>query len=206
METAMTRTTALDVSHLPTFASGSRAPLWWGILFLVIIEAIVFSTFIATYFYLRFHAPNWPPAGEPLPELLLPTINTLVLIGSSLAVYYADSGISKEGDVKRLKIGISLAIVFSATFLVLKVVEYHDSDYFWDTHAYGSIVWTMVIFHSAHVASVLLKGIVVLVMAFRGHFTRYRHLGVQVNGIYWHFVVGIWIPLYLTIYWTPRIA
>jgi cytochrome c oxidase subunit III len=64
----------------------------------------------------------------------------------------------------------------------------------------------MVIFHSAHVASVLLKGIVVLVMAFRGHFTRYRHLGVQVNGIYWHFVVGIWIPLYLTIYWTPRIA
>jgi cytochrome c oxidase subunit III len=202
----MSTVTVMDASHLPVYATGSRAPLWWAVLFLVIIEAIVFSTFIATYFYLRFHAPYWPPVGEPLPELLLPTINTVVLIGSSLAIWYADSGISHYGDVKRLKVGVSFAILFSAMFLILKVVEYHDSTYFWDTHAYGSIVWTMVVFHSAHVGSVLLKGVVVLVLAFRGHFTRYRHLGVQVNGIYWHFVVGIWIPLYLTIYWTPRIA
>lgn len=201
----MSPTTVMNVSHLPVYASGSRAPLWWGMLFLVIIEMIVFATFIFTYFYLRFHAPYWPPAGEPLPELALPLFNSLVLVGSSLAIYYADTGISEKGDVTRLKIGAALAVLFSGTFVALKVVEYSDSSYFWDTHAYGSIVWTIVVFHSAHVASVLLKGVVVLVLAYRGHFTRYRHLGVQINGIYWHFVVVIWIPLFFTIYLVPRI-
>jgi cytochrome c oxidase subunit III len=197
---------AIDVSRLPVFATGSRAPLWWGMIFLVFIEAVVFATFISTYFYFRFLSPYWPPAGEKLPELLLPTLNSLVLIGSSVAIYYADTGISKHGDVRRLKIGVAIAILLSMLFVALKVVEYYDSDYFWDSHAYGSIVWTIVVFHSSHVASVTLKGIVVLVLAFRGHFTKYRHLGVKINGIYWHFVVLIWIPLFITIYLTPRIS
>jgi cytochrome c oxidase subunit III len=197
---------AIDVSRLPVFATGSRAPVGWGMLFLVIIEAVVFATFISTYFYLRFLAPYWPPAGEELPELLLPTLNSLVLLASSGAIYYADTGISKHGDVRRLKIGMAIAVVLSILFVSLKVVEYYDSGYFWDSHAYGSIVWTIVVFHSSHVASVTLKGIVVLVLAFRGHFTRYRHLGVKINGIYWHFVVLIWIPLFITIYITPRIS
>lgn len=198
-------TTSINVSHLPTLVSGPRAPLWWGMLFLVIIESVVFATFISSYFYLKFLADAWPPAGEKLPELLLPTINTVILIGSSVAIYFADTGISEKGSVTRLKIGVGLAALGGLVFLALKIVEYRDQEYYWDSHAYGSIVWTIIVFHSAHVASVLLKALVVLVLAFRGHFTRYRSLGVKVNGLYWHFVVGIWIPLYLTIYWAPRI-
>jgi cytochrome c oxidase subunit III len=202
----MTSANVYDASMLPAFASGSRAPLWWAILLLVVIETMVFATFIASYFYLRFNVAYWPPAGAELPKLLLPTLNTLVLMASSAAVYWADSGISRHGDVRRLKIGMALAILLSLVFLTLKVIEYYQVEYFWDTHAYGSLIWTIVIFHSAHVGSVTLKGGVVLTQAFQGHFTRYRHLGVQVNGIYWHFVVLIWIPLYLTIYIVPRIA
>jgi cytochrome c oxidase subunit III len=202
----MSPISALDVSRLPVFASGSRALLWWGMFLLVVIETMVFATFISSYYYLRFHAPHWPPAGESLPQIVLPTINTLVLLASSVAVFYADSGISRHGDVKRLKTGMAIAVLLSLVFLALKILEYSAVGYFWDTHAYGTIVWTIVVFHSAHVASVTLKGSVVLVLAFRGHFTRYRHLGVQINGIYWHFVVLIWIPLYITIYITPRIT
>ena len=44
-----------------------------------------------------------------------------------------------------------------------------------------------------------------LALAYKGHWTRERCQGVKVNGLYWHFVVVIWIPLYITIYWTPRI-
>lgn len=194
-----------DVAELPVLVSGSRALLWWGMLGLVIIESVVFATFITTYFYLRFHAPQWPPMGIDPPELLLPSINTVVLVASSLAVFWADRGIEK-GDVARLKLGMAIGMALGALFLVLKVVEYRAVDYRWHTDAYGSIVWTMIIFHSAHVASVLLKGAVVEVLAFRGHFTRERHLGVQINGLYWHFVVVIWIPLYITIYLAPRLG
>ncbi len=196
---------AIDVSRLPTLASGSRAPLWWAMLFLVIIEAMVFALFITTYFYLRFLSPHWPPVGEKLPELLLPTINTIILIGSSAAIVWADGGISKYGDQRRLIIGVALSALLGVIFVALKVVEYHDKEYYWDSHAYGSIIWTIIIFHSSHVASVVLKAVVVLALAIRGHFTKYRHIGVQINGLYWHFVVGIWIPLYITIYLVPRI-
>jgi cytochrome c oxidase subunit III len=200
----MSHAATLDVSRLPVYASGPRALLWWGMFLLVTIESVVFATFIASYLFLRFVSPEWPPAGITPPELLLPTVNTLVLVASSIAVYWGDNGI-KKGDVTRLLIGVGAAILFSALFLVLKVVEYADADYWWDTNAYGSIIWTIVIFHSAHVASVLLKGCVVFVLGARGHFDSERHLGAQINGLYWHFVVGIWIPLYFVLYWVPRL-
>jgi cytochrome c oxidase subunit III len=194
-----------DASALPTLHSGRRSPLWWGMVGLLTIETVVFSTLITAYLYLRFHNPNWPPAGVTPPDLLLPTLNTGILIASSFAMYWADQGIEKRGDVGQLKTGLGIAMALAVVFLVLKVVEYGDVEYRWDTSAYGSVIWTIIVFHSAHVASVLLKGVVVEILAFRGHFTRERHLGVQINGLYWHFVVIIWIPLYVTIYLVPRI-
>jgi cytochrome c oxidase subunit III len=67
------------------------------------------------------------------------------------------------------------------------------------------MIWVMIGFHSAHVFTVVLKTIIVDVLAWRGYFNEHRNLGVGVNGVYWHFVVIIWIPLYLTIYWAPRL-
>ncbi|HUF34568.1 MAG TPA: cytochrome c oxidase subunit 3, partial [Gemmatimonadales bacterium] len=90
-------------------------------------------------------------------------------------------------------------------FLAIKYVEYSGLSYDWSSHAYGSITWTMSGFHAAHVMGVLLKGLVVEALAWKGHFTRERRLGVQINGLYWHFVVVVWIPLYFTLYWSPRL-
>jgi cytochrome c oxidase subunit III len=195
----------LDVSEYPALVGGHRGPLWWGMLGLVIIESVVFASFLSGYYYFRFTALEWPPIGEAYPEIVLPTINTLILLLSSATIYYADTSISERGDQRALKIGLSVSILLALTFLALKIVEYRNVEYFWDTHAYGSVIWTIVIFHSAHVGSVVLKAIVVLVLAFRGYWTEHRSLGVKVNGLYWHFVVGIWIPLYFTIYWVPRL-
>lgn len=201
----MSERLVLDVSEYPALVQGPRGSLWWGMAGLILIEVVVFTALIATYYYLKFLNPHWPPAGEPLPKIVLPTINTLVLIGSSLAVFYGDSAISERGDTRGLVIGMGAAMLLGVVFLVLKVIEYSQVEYFWDTNAYGSIVWTMIVFHSSHVLSVVLKTITVLALAYKGHWTRERCQGVKVNGLYWHFVVVIWIPLYITIYWTPRI-
>jgi cytochrome c oxidase subunit III len=194
----------LDVSQLSPYSSWTRAPLWWGFLGLVVIEAAVFSSFIATYLYLKAGSDTWPPAGHSPPDLLLPTLNTLLLIASSFVVHWGDRGI-RFGDERKLQLAMLGAIVMGTAFLVLKYVEYHDSEYWWDSHAYGSIIWTMIGFHSAHVAAVVLKAVIVDVLAWRGYFNRHRRLGAEVNGVYWHFVVVIWIPLYITIYLVPRL-
>jgi cytochrome c oxidase subunit III len=194
----------IDVSHLPNLVSGSRGTLWWSFVLLLVIEATVFATLITAYFYLRMGAPEWPPAGISPPDLALPTFNTFILVLSSVPMYLADKGIT-QGKVHRLLWGGITAIVLATIFLVLKVVEYSDVYYRWDDHAYGSIVWLIIGFHSAHVASVIMKTIVMMILGWRGYFNERRHLGVQVNGLYWHFVVFVWLPLYAVLYWAPRL-
>jgi cytochrome c oxidase subunit I+III len=181
---------------------GVMPPFYWGVAGLILIEVVVFTALITTFFYLRAGAQFWPLDQISEPDLLLPTINTVILILSSLPIYWADKGIEK-GDVKRLKIGLAISFVMGLVFLVLKYVEYSALSYDWATNAYGSIKWTIVGFHSAHVAAVLLKTFVVMGMAFKGHFNERRNAGVQANGIYWHFVVIIWLPLFFTLYISP---
>lgn len=201
----MSERLVLDVSAYPSLVKGPRGALWWAFSGLILIEVVLFTGLIATYYYLKFLNPHWPPAGDKLPMRVLPTINTLVLICSSFAIYYADTSISERGDKRGMVMGLVASLLLGVTFLVLKVVEYSQVEYFWDSHAYGSIVWTMIVFHSSHVLSVVLKTSVVLALAYRGHWTKERCQGIKVNGLYWHFVVVIWIPLYFTIYWSPRL-
>ena len=40
---------------------------WWGMIILIASESMLFATFIASYFYLRFSHPVWPPHGIPMP-------------------------------------------------------------------------------------------------------------------------------------------
>ncbi len=199
----MTAPVRVPYQRLPVLLTGARAPLWWAMLLLITIETMVFATFISSYLFLRFTAPAWPPGEIEPPDLTLPVVNSLILLASSAAVFWADRGI-KKGDQRRLKIGMGAGIFLGLVFLVLKVVEYRDVDYYWNTHAYGSIIWAIIIFHSTHVGAVVAKGCVMELLAFRGYFTEKRHLGIDINGIYWHFVALIWIPLFITIYLVPR--
>lgn len=186
---------------LTTDASGPQTNIWWGIVGLVTVEVTVFTALLTSYFYFEARSPGWPP--EEAPKLLLPTVNTVVLLLSSLAISIADRGISK-GNQFRLRAGLLASIALAILFLALKAWELADKPYQWDDHAYGSIVWLTLGLHSLHVFSVLLKSCVMAVLAFRGFFSRHSYVGVQVNGLYWHFVVVIWIPIYFTIYISPR--
>ncbi|MFP4346072.1 MAG: heme-copper oxidase subunit III [Anaerolineales bacterium] len=186
-------------AELPLNANDPRAPLWWGMIGLITIEAVFFISLIVSYFYLRFYAPEWPLGGISKPDLLLPSIAAVILFVSSAPMYWADSSI-KKGNVRNLKVGLALSFVLGAVFLALKAVEYSAYDYNWATNAYGSITWTIAGFHSAHVITVLLKVAVVFTAAARGYFSEDRNLGVRINGLYWHFVVVVWVPLFFTLY------
>jgi cytochrome c oxidase subunit III len=200
-----TRTEPAPVTpQLPLYTLGPKNVVWWGILGLLAIEIVVFGGLIAMYFWLKLVNPSWPPEGIPIKPLLLPSINTGVLILSGIAMFVAYRGIQR-GNQLALKLGQGIAILLGIVFLVLKVIEYGGYDYNWATHAYGSMTWTMTGFHSAHVISVVFKGLVVLVMALKGMFRSDRHLAFEVSTIYWLFVVVIWLPLFFTMYISPRL-
>lgn len=191
-----------DSHPLPNEVTGPTAPLWWGMVLLIVIELTVFASLIVSYFYLRAFAPAWPLGEIERPELLLPTLATGLLLASSLPIYWADRGMRK-GRRLRLLIGFGAGFLLGVAFLVIKYIEYSEVGYSWSTNAYGSIVWTIIGFHSAHMVALLLKTLVVGAMAIAGYFSATRRIGVQVNGLYWHFVVLIWLPLYATLYLAP---
>lgn len=194
----------VQMLDLPLNLNDHRAPLWWGMVGIIAIEATVFLALITSYYYLRLFAVAWPPEGIGLPDLGLPLASTALLLASSIPVYWADHR-ARKGDLRALKIGLLLGVVLAVAFLAIKVYEYSHVGFRWDTHAYGSIVFAIIGFHSAHVIALLFKTLVVLAAAFRGHFSAQRNVGVQINGLYWHFVVIAWLPLFFTLYLSPRL-
>lgn len=169
---------------LPKHTLGPKNIIWWGMVGLITIETVVVSGLIGMYFYLKLHNPAWPPEGIDNPDLMLPIINTLILLASGVAMRIADNGGKNEQRGKLLG-GQAAALALAAIFLALKWIEYSGYDYDWSTHAYGSVTYAITIFHAGHVVSVVLKGLVVFAMAARGMFTRERRLALEVNGLYW---------------------
>jgi heme/copper-type cytochrome/quinol oxidase subunit 3 len=75
---------ALDVSKLPTSAFGNRGIVWWGTTGFMLSEGVTLAVAASSYLYLRGNEASWPPPPTPLPDLLIPTINLVVLL---LALY-----------------------------------------------------------------------------------------------------------------------
>lgn len=194
---------AIRKESLPSVLSGTGAPVWWAMIVLVVIETTVFATLISSYLYLRFRAQSWPPEGIPQPDLLLPILNTGVLLASSVAVFWGSNGV-KKGDLRRLKLGIGVGIVLEVVFFALKLVLSSGLEYGFTTHAYGSIFSAIDRFHTVHVFVAILMASVAEVLALRGYFAPQRRLGIQAVNIYWQFVAIVWIPVFVVLFLVPR--
>lgn len=190
---------------LPVLLTGSRAPVWWAVILLIVIESTVFATLLTSYAYLRISANAWPPEGIPLPALRLPVLNTFVLLMSSIAVYWAGTAIG-QGDTRKLKLGLAAGIMLEIAFLTVKLIESGGYAFDWSTNAYASIFLGITNLHSVHVVAAIVMASATLILAFRGYFTPERRLGIQVVSYYWQFVAVIWVPVFVVLYLVPRLA
>ena len=173
-----------------------------GILLFIISEIMLFGAFFAAYFFLRVvvNPTEWPPDPFELP-VLVAGINTAILVSSSFTIHYALESIRK-GNHAGLKLGLVLTWMLGATFLFIQMNEYVHIGFSARDFSFGSIFYSLTGLHGAHVFVGLLLLSFAIIRAFRGHFgpAAKDHLGVEVAGIYWHFVDVMWIVVYLTIY------
>lgn len=195
---------ALDVRTLPTRPHGATAPEWWGIMALVCIEAVVFIGAIASYFHFKVRNPAWPPPGIDAPELLLPTLNTLLLVLSAVPIGLALRSF-RRGRAGPARLALPVGMGILVVFLALKLWEYTHKPWGATTHAYGSIVMLMTGLHIAHVTAVVLKTVVIHAYLRSGRIEPDRPAPLEANAVYWYFVVLVWLPLYATIYLSPRL-
>jgi cytochrome c oxidase subunit III len=183
----------------PEVAGQGRSIAWWGILAMIASEVIFFANLIIGYLYLRVRAGQWPPEGiEPL-ELLLPTINTAILLSSALPMHGAHLAI-RRGDRKGMKLGLILTAILGATFISGQAWEYTHAPFSLKSGTFGSTFFTLTGFHGLHVVVGIILIVICYVRAMRGSFNQEHHFAVEAATMYWHFVDAVWIILFAALY------
>ena len=171
----------------------------FGLLTFLISESLMFGGFFATYLLLRGGAEAWPPEGTEV-ELLVPTINTIILVSSSFVIHKGDVAI-KKNDVSGLRLWYIVTAVMGSIFLAGQVYEYKTLGYGLATNVFSNCFYLMTGFHGVHVFVGLLLILGVLWRSRRdGHYSGTKHTGVEMAEIYWHFVDIIWIILFTLLY------
>jgi len=170
-----------------------------GMLLFIISEIMLFGAFFTAYFFIRGVADNpWPAEGTELP-VAVAGVNTAILLSSSFTMHWALES-AKSGNRAGLRAGLFTTLMLGTTFLIIQINEYVNIGFAPSDHAQGSIFYGLTGLHGAHVFVGLTLLLFATIRAFRGHFTPKEHRGVEVPGIYWHFVDVMWVLVYASIY------
>jgi cytochrome c oxidase subunit 3 len=171
----------------------------FGLLTFLASESLMFAGFFATYLILRGGAAAWPPEGTEV-ELLVPAINTIILVSSSFVIHMGDTAI-KKNDVSGLRLWYAVTALMGTIFLAGQVYEYMTLGYGLSTNIFSNCFYLMTGFHGLHVFVGLLLILGVLWRSRKqGHYSSTKHVGVEMAEIYWHFVDIIWIILFTLLY------
>jgi len=103
-------------------------------------------------------------------------------------------------DIPNRRGWLGLGALLGATFLFIQINEYANIGFAPQDHAQQTIFYSLTGLHGAHVFIGLLILLSVTIRAFRGHYSPDSHRGVDIPGIYWHFVDIMWIVVYTTVY------
>ncbi len=185
----------------PANRSSRVEPALLGMLLFIISEIMVFGAFFTAYFFIRVVAVpgGWFPVdGKDLP-VAVAGVNTAILVSSSLTLHWAQTSI-KNGNRFGLQAGMTATFLLGLTFLFIQINEYVHIGFAPQDNAQATVFFSLTGLHGAHVTIGLILLGMVTIRSFKGHFSPEEHHGVEIPGIYWHFVDVMWIVVYTTVY------
>jgi heme/copper-type cytochrome/quinol oxidase subunit 3 len=194
----------LDLSALPLHGLKHASATWWGTLAFMLLEGTGFALVIAMDLYLASVAPAWPPA--PPPDIVPGTVVALLLL-ASVPLNLLLAGWAERRELTKVRWGMVGMTAFGLLPLIVRIFEFPALNVYWDSNAYGSVLWLMLGLHTTHILTDLADTVVLGVLMFTRHGDNKRRFGdVQDNTLYWNFVVLTWLPIYFCIYWVPRLS
>jgi heme/copper-type cytochrome/quinol oxidase subunit 3 len=179
---------ALGLSHL-------KLGMW----IFIASEVMFFGGLIAAFLNFKI---NYPASESELLNISLVGINTFILLTSSFTVVLALDAI-RRGKAKSLAIFLGITAVLGVVFLSGQAYEFsslNSEGLTLSGSVFGSSFFTLTSFHGLHVFIGVLWAIRNAVKAIGGGYTAETSEGVEVFGIYWHFVDIVWIILFTVIY------
>ena len=191
-----------------------------GMWVFLVTEVLFFGGLFATYaVYRRWYPDAFAAASHELDDVL-GTINTAVLITSSLTMALAVHA-AQLGERKRVMMWLAVTMLLGAVFLGVKAFEYYtefsehhvpglgfefDARYVRQAQLFFSLYFVMTGLHALHMIIGLGVMTVMLWWAWRGTITKEYYSPIEISGLYWHFVDIVWIFLFPLLYLIGRHA
>lgn len=165
-------------------------------------EVMFFTGLIGAYLVLRQAQPAWPNPAEML-NIPLTAFNTFLLICSS-ATLVIGLAAAQDGNQETMQVGLFLTVLLGAMFLAIQFHEYqeliHERGLTPTSSLFGSCFFTLTGFHGAHVLGGVITMFIVFINSLKGKYTKDEYRGIEVAGLYWHFVDLVWILLFTIVY------
>jgi cytochrome c oxidase subunit 3 len=191
--------------HLDHMGFGEQDPLQarsnmlLGVKLGILSEVMLFGALFAAYFVIRSESGGWPPDGQERPELILPGLNTLLLLSSSVTMQWAVRSIGR-GTVATMRRALRVTLLLGSIFILVQGYEFATNGFGLDAGVFGSTFYTLTGFHGAHVLAGLGFMAIVATRARHGLISAEHHTAVEAASYYWHFVDAVWVVLFSTLY------
>ncbi|WP_259731247.1 cytochrome c oxidase subunit 3 [Synechococcus sp. CS-1325] len=171
----------------------------FGLATFLVADGMTFAGFFAAY--LTFRAVNpLPPGAVYELELILPTLNTALLVASSFTFHRAAKEL-KQSRNGACRLWLLITASLGVAFLAGQMVEYFSLPFGLTDNLFASTFYALTGFHGLHVC---LGDLMILIVWWQarvpGRFTPEHHFGVEAAELYWHFVDGIWLILFGILY------
>ena len=172
----------------------------FGLATFLVADGMTFAGFLAAYLTYKAVNPLLPDAIYEL-ELPLPTLNTVLLLVSSATFHRAGKALNKN-DANLCQRWLLITAGLGLAFLASQMVEYFTLPFGLTDNVYASIFYALTGFHGLHVT---LGAIMILIVWWQarspgGRVTNKNTFPLEAAELYWHFVDGIWVILFIILY------
>jgi cytochrome c oxidase subunit 3 len=171
-----------------------------GIACLIIAESAIFIIFVVAYIYYIGKSLSGP---MPAQVLELPIPSTVCLLSSSATVHFAVSALRKN-NIRSCTLWMAGTVLLGAVFLMFTAREWyhliHDIGLTIRTNLFGTTFYSLVGLHASHVVVGLIMLTTALALLLGGHVKEKHAERLEVLSLYWHFVDGVWVVVFLVVY------
>ena len=171
-----------------------------GMACLIVAESAIFIIFVVAYIYYIGKSLSGP---TPAQVLELPILGTICLLSSSATVHFAVSGLRKN-DIRSCTLWLAGTVLLGAVFLMSTAREWyhliHDFGLTIRTNLFGTTFYSLVGLHATHVVIGLIMLTIALALLLTGRVEEKHAERLEVLSLYWHFVDGVWVVVFLVVY------
>jgi heme/copper-type cytochrome/quinol oxidase subunit 3 len=168
---------------------------WWGMVVLIMTEAMIFLALLSAYFFVRAGSKEWPLGGIEVPELPRTIVFTVILLGSSIPIFWMEHALFR-GHMRQVEAGLLISFLMGAAFLVNTAYDFRHMGFGWRDNTYASLFYVILGLHGLHVLAGLVMSATVQAKVLTRRVSKEHHTTPEVFALYWHFVDGVWILVF----------